>query len=381
MDAKAPRGLLRYFDGLNDPRRLMGNYRHRLSDLLAIAILAVLCGAQGWADIAHFGRCKLSWLKTFLSPEHGVPSDQTFSRVFALLDPDSLERCFLNWTQHLAEHSSGKLIAIDGKTIRRSFDGASKKAAIHMVSAWCQTNHLVLGQLATFAKSNEITAIPKLLELLDLTDAVVTIDAMGCQKAIAQQIVDQGGDYVLGLKGNQGTLHQRVKRLLDEAIDQGWAGVDHGHDQTIEKGHGRIDLRQVWATDQIDWVRKRHPWPGLRSVVCVESQRTINGQTSTGRRYYITSLDAQDARRIAQAIRSHWSIENSLHWSLDVTFGEDDSRIRQDHGAQNFSRLRRIALNLLKKDQTRKVGLKGKMKACGWDHDYLLTILTGATSK
>ena len=219
------------------------------------------------------------------------------------------------------------------------------------------------------------------MKLLDLTDAVVTIDAMGCQKAIAAQIIDQGGDYVLGLKGNQETLHQRVVRLFDEAIDQGWSAVDHTCHETIEKDHGRIETRRVWCTDQIDWVRAQHPWPGLRAVVCVEHQRTVGAKTSTERRYYITSLKARHSKRIAESIRGHWGIENRLHWCLDVSFREDDCRIRLGHGAENYSRLRRLALNLLKRDKTRKVGLKGKMKACGWDHDYLLTILTGNTSK
>ena len=220
--------------------------------MLLLTICAVICGADGWAEVEDFGQAKKGWLRMFLQLPHGVPSHDTLGRVFARLDPGALETCLMSWFKHLAQTHRGRLIAIDGKTLRHSFDTASKKAAIHMVSAWCEANHLVLGQLATDAKSNEIAAIPKRLELLDLTDAVVTIDAMGCQRAIAAQIIDQGGDYVLGLKANQGTLHQRVRRLFDEAFTDGWARIGHGDHETIEKDHGRIETRRFWCTDQID---------------------------------------------------------------------------------------------------------------------------------
>lgn len=367
--------ISQHFQDLPDPRSHFGK-RHVLTDMLALTVCAVICGADGWAEVEDFGRAKAGWLRTFLKLPHGIPSHDTLGRVFARLDPQALEICFMSWFKHLAKINRGQLIAIDGKTLRRSFDTVSNKAAIHMVSAWCQTNHLVLGQLATEAKSNEITAIPKLLELLDLTDAVVTIDAMGCQKAIAQQIIDQGGDYALGLKGNQGTLHQRVRRIFDETFTQGWAGIDHGYHETIEKDHGRIETRRLWCTDQIDWVKKCHAWPGLRTIVCVESQRTIiKGKTSTERRYYLSSLDSQDPRQLADTIRGHWGIENSLHWSLDVTFREDDCRVRQGHGAEHLARLRRLAVGLLKREETFKAGLKRKRLRCALDPNYLNRVL------
>ena len=366
--------ISKYFQDLPDPRSDRGK-RHVLTDMLLLTVCAVICGADGWVEVEDFGRAKAGWLRLFLKLPHGVPSHDTLGRVFARLDPAALEICLMSWFKHLAQIHRGQLIAIDGKTLRHSFDTASKKAAIHMVSAWCEANHLVLGQLATDAKSNEITAIPKLLELLDLTDAVVTIDAMGCQQAIAGQIIDQGGDYVLGLKGNQGTLHQRVRRVFDEALTDGWAGVRHGCHETVEKDHGRIETRRVWCTDQIDGIRQHHPWSGLRTVACVESQRTVGDQTSTERRYYISSLNATHPRRIAEAIRGHWGIENSLHWSLDVTFREDDCRIRQGHGAEHLARFRRIAVSLLKREKTFKAGLKRKRLRCALDPDYLTRVI------
>lgn len=367
--------VLNHFAMLPDPR-VDRTKRHTLGDMVAIAVCAVVCGADSWTEVEQFGKAKEGWFTTFLNLPHGIPSHDTFGRVFSAINPEAFEGCFLKWTAALTRSSGGQLIAIDGKTLRRSFRSADRKASIHMISAWCEVNHLVLGQLATEAKSNEITAIPKLLKLLDLTDAIVTIDAMGCQKAIAQQIVDQGGDYVLGLKGNQGTLHRRVERLFDEALTGGWAGVRYGYHETIEKDHGRIETRRLWCTDQIDWVRACHRWPGLRSLICVDSQRAIDGRTSTERRYYISSLDSRCPRLLADAIRGHWGIENRLHWSLDISFREDESRIRQRHGAENFSRLRRIALNLLKQDRSTKIGIKAKRLKAGWDENYLLNVLT-----
>ena len=366
--------ISKYFQDLQDPRSDQGK-RHLLTDMIVLTVCAVICGADGWAEVEDFGKAKEGWLRVFLKLPHGIPSHDTFGRVFSVLDPQALETCFMSWFKHLSQINRGQQIAIDGKTLRHSFDSASNKAAIHMVSAWCQTNHLVMGQLATEAKSNEITAIPKLLELLDLTHSVVTIDAMGCQKTIARQIVDQSGDYVLGLKGNQGTLHQRVKRLFDEALTQGWAGTRHGYHETIEKDHGRIETRRLWCTDSIDWVRNRHSWPGLRSIVCVESQRTIQNKTSIERRYYISSLDGQHPKKMAEVIRGHWGIENSLHWSLDVTFREDDCRIRQGHAAEHLARFRRLAVSLLKQEKTFKAGLKRKRLRCALDPSYLNRVL------
>ena len=374
MDVDAPGGLLRWFGELDDPRP-GHNVMHLLSDLLAIAILGVICGAENWADIALFGRCKKRWLRTFLRLPHGIPSHDTFGRVFAALRPEQFEQCFLKWTAHLAKHNS-RLIAIDGKTLRRSFDSAAGKEAIHLVSAWCQENHLVLGQVATAAKSNEITAIPKLLKLLDLNGAVVSIDAMGCQKTIARAIVAGGGDYLLQVKQNQPELHESLKLLFAEGLTGDCQGVAYSTVRQTEKNHGRLETRRCWSTSDLAGLADRQ-WQNLRSVACVECTRQINGTKSIERHYYISSLPDAKAREMLGLIRGHWEIENSLHWRLDVQFNEDASRIRQGHSAENFSRLRRWALNALNRDTTFKVGLKAKSKACGWDHDYLLAVLTG----
>lgn len=374
MDVEAPRGLLRIFDELEDPR-VERNKLHCLADILAIALLAVICGADEWTEIELFGQSKLDWLRTFLRLPHGIPSHDTFGRVFSRLDPEQLERCFQKWMSALAQRSGGELIALDGKTLRRSFDHAGQKAAIHMVSAWSQANHLVLGQVATDAKSNEITAIPKLLKMLDITDSVITIDAMGCQKAIAKQIVEQKGHYVLQVKGNQKTLHDLVKATFDELTCGSIPGVTCSCHEEVEGGHGRVERRRIWTTTWTDWYPQRSDWAGLRSFVCVESERTIHGQTSTDRRYYISDLGDIDARTMLGYVRGHWGIENQLHWSLDMTFREDTLRHRVGYSAENFSRIRRLALNLLRRDKTCKNGLKGKrLKAC-LKQDYLLRIV------
>jgi len=375
MDVDAPRGLLRYFSELKDPR-VNRTKRHFLQDILTIAICAVICGADGWVQVAEFGRCKCKWFKTFLQLPNGIPSHDTFGRVFAKLQPAAFEECFLQWINALASHSQGRLVAIDGKTIRRSLDAANGQAAIHMVSAWCQANHLVLGQLATDAKSNEITTIPELLKLLDLDGAVVTIDAMGCQKKIAAQIVDQGGDYLLQLKGNQGGLHDETALLFDQCLRDDCLGVAYTTAATTNGGHGRIEERRIWVTPEVEWFAERGQWKGLRSLARVEARRTVNGKTSREFRYYISTLDGQDPTRMLELARGHWGVENSLHWSLDVSFREDDCRIRQGHAAENFSRLNRIALNLLKAETQQKVGIKTKRLCAGWDHDYLLKLLT-----
>lgn len=375
MDVEAPQALLRLFDRVEDPR-VERSKLHRLSDILVITLCAVICGADTWTEVELFGQAKVDWLRTFLDLSHGIPSHDTFGRVFARLNPDQLERCFQDWMQALAQASGGRLIALDGKTIRRSFDKANGKAAIHMVSAWCQANHLVLGQLATDAKSNEITAIPRLLALLDITDAVVTIDAMGCQKAIAQQIVEQKGHYVLQVKKNQDTLYDRIKETFDELTVRPMGGVPYSCDEDLDAGHGRIETRRIWTTDWTDWYAQRGEWAGLRSFVCVESERTTEGQTSTERRYYISDLGGLDARSMLGYVRGHWGIENQLHWSLDVTFREDALRQRVGHSAENLSRIRRLALNLLRRDKTCRAGIKGKrLQACLKD-EYLLRVLS-----
>jgi len=366
--------VLRHFKSLHDPRENSGK-RHSLSGMLTVAICAVICGAQGWTDIEEFGISRLSWFKTFLDLPHGIASHDTFGRLFAAIRPAAFERCFLRWVKSLVKASKGRLIAIDGKTLRHSFDQAAGRSAIHMVSAFASANRLVFGQLKTAAKSNEITAIPQLLKLLDLHDAVVTIDAMGCQKAIAGEIVGQHADYVLGLKENQGTLHAKVKTLLDEAIAQKFKGLSGDCHSESCKGHGRVETRTCWCTPEVHWLKGIGHWPGLKSVLAVDSTRRMAGQKTVERRYFISSLAGDDAQQLAGVVRGHWGVENPLHWTLDVTFNEDQSRVRKGHAAENLSRLRRIALNMLQRETsgTRSIRLK-RLKA-GWDHDYLLQIL------
>jgi predicted transposase YbfD/YdcC len=376
MEVDAPKGLLRAFAELKDPR-VNRTKLHSLGDILAIAICAVICGADGWSQVAKFGRCKLKWFQTFLELPNGIPSHDTFGRVFAALDPSAFEECFMKWISDLTTASAGRLIAIDGKTIRRSLDTANGKAAIHMVSAWCGANHMVLGQLATDVKSNEIKAIPKLMKLLDLQGAVVTIDAAGCQKKIAQRIVDQGGHYILQLKGNQGSLHQETVMLFDQCLTDDCRGIAYSTASTTGGGHGRIEERRIWATSEVGWFAEKGKWKNLRSLIRVRARRTVGDKTSEEYRYYITDLPAGNATGLLAYIRGHWGVENNLHWSLDISFREDDCRIRKGHAAENFSRLSRIALNLLKSETTNDGGIKTKRLCCGWDHNYLLKVLTG----
>ena len=369
--------LTRHFADLPDPRHAQGK-RHSLSDMIVIAICAVICAADSWSDVVDFGQAKEKWFKTFLGLPYGIPSQDTFERVFARLNPDAFEACFQAWTQALAGSTKGQLLAIDGKRIRRSFEHAwSASTATHLVSAFVSANATVFGQLAVETKENEIVAIPRLLALLDLHDATVTIDAMGCQKAIAQQIVEGGGDYVLAVKENQPTLHRTIQVELDDMIRDSFAGVRHDHQQTVEGDHGRIETRDVWTTDQLDWLKQVDDWPGLRSIIAVEAKReVIGGSTSVERRYYITSRTSK-AGDLAKCVRGHWGIENRLHYVLDVSFNEDLARHRCGHSAENFARLRRIALNLLQREKKLKRGIKGKRLNAAWDHDYLLKILSG----
>jgi len=374
MDVEAPRGLLRFFDELEDPR-MERTKLHSLNDILFIALCAVLCGADSWTEVEVFGWAKVEWLSRFLALPNGIPSHDTFGRVFSKLDPQALERCFSKLTAALAQASAGRLVAIDGKTLRRSFDKATGRAAIHMVSAWCETNRLVLGQLATAEKSNEIKAIPQLLKLLDVRDAVVTIDAMGCQKAIAQEIINQGGHYVLQVKDNQPGLHALMKETFDELTSRGIGGVRYDFHEETNSGHGRIETRRLWVTDWTDWYVDRKAWVGLKSFVCVERVRLVNGLTSCERHYYISDLAGQSAQSMLGYVRGHWGIENKLHWSLDMTFREDTLRNRIGHSAENFSRIRRMTLNLLRGEKTCKASLKSKRLRASLREDYLVRVL------
>ena len=374
MGMLPPSSFHEHFASLTDPR--CPNARHQLSDILVIAICAVICGAEGWEDIEEYGKAQAEWFEEVLDLPHGIPCDDTFRRVLSRLDPDELTQCFIAWSEALSDMSNGDIVSIDGKTLRHSFDHAASKAAIHMVSAWAHANRLVLGQLTVEAKSNEITAIPKLLQLLDLQGATVTIDAMGCQKEIAQAITDQGADYVLALKENHQTLYDDVKLFLDDAKATDFVEIAHACVATVDGDHGRIETRTYWVTSAIEWLGAKASWAKLHSIGMVESRREIAGTTSTDTRFFLTSLPG-DAERFAQAVRQHWGIENSLHWVLDASFDEDACRIRKDKGAQTFAVLRHIALNLLRRERHHKRGIKARRKRAGWDRAYLLQVLTG----
>jgi predicted transposase YbfD/YdcC len=368
--------LRAHFAALPDPR-VERTKRHQLLDVVTIAVCAVLCGADTWVAVEAWGKAKLPWLRTWLDLPHGVPSHDTFGRVFAALDPTAFEATFLGWVRDLAATADGQVVAIDGKTLRRSHDRANGKEALHLVSAWAATNHLVLGQLAVADKSNEIVAIPALLALLELEGAVVTIDAMGCQTAIARRVRARGADYVLAVKDNQPTLHELIAHHFAVVLDGDAAGLAPPDHATVGKDHGRLEVRRCWATDDpevLAWLDPKRAWPALASVACVEGERRIGGTVTRERRYYLSSLPA-DPARIAAAVRAHWGIENRLHWVLDVAFREDESRVRAGHAAETFAILRHVALNVLRQERTAKIGVKAKRLKCGWDDTYLLKVL------
>ncbi len=369
--------LLSHFEGLEDPRT---GYliEHRMVDMVALTICAVVCGAETWVDIEAYGQSKVDWLSTFLALPHGIPSHDTISRLFAQLDPDQLQDCFLSWIQTVAQLSAGTVVAVDGKTLRRSYDRGQGKGAIHMVSAWAAENRLVLGQVKVDEKSNEITAIPELLKVLALNGCIVTLDAMGTQKTIAKQIIDQGADYILSLKGNQEGLYEDVQQVFTWARQQNFKNIPHETYQTIDKGHGRLEIRRHWLLDSVEHLVDADQWVGLKRVGLIESERRLPGQDPTiTQRYYLVSLDG-GVERFAQATRSHWGIENGLHWCLDVAFHEDDSRIRSGYAPQNMAVIRHMALNLLSRESSAKVGKKAKRLKAGWDNTYLTKVLASA---
>ena len=368
------------FAQLTDPR-LNRTKEHRLIDILVIGICTLLCGGEGFNDMEDFGDAKQDWFKTFLELPNGIPSHDTFNRVFSALDPTGFLECFLRWTQSLRTVVEKEIVAMDGKALRRALNKG--QALPYIVSAWAVDNGLVLGQMKVAEKSNEITAVPELLRALELAGCVVTLDAMGCQKKIAKEIIEADADYVLALKGNQETVHEEVKSYLDDAIAQSAAakpGPSHvpssdlAFHQTVEKDHGRIETRRYWQSQTLSWFADLDKWEGLRSVGVVESVRDIQGQVTTERRYYLSSLPL-DIACFSRAIRSHWGVENNVHWHMDVSFAEDQSRIRTGFAAENLATLRRLALNLLKRDRTKKRGIRGKQKNAGWDHRYLLHLL------
>ncbi len=367
--------LIEKFAGLSDPR-IERTKKHSMTDILVLSICGFICGVDNWVDLEEFAEIRQDWFKTFLELPNGIPSHDTFGRFYAALDPVAFSRCFTSWIQSVAEVTEGEVIAVDGKTLRRSFDKASSKAAIHMVSAWASKTGLVLGQIKTDEHSNEITAIPKLLQILSLQGCIVTLDAMGAQREVVQTIVDKGADYVISLKGNQSTLHEATKQFFQEARDERFETVKHDFYETLEKDHGRIETRKYWVSSILDWCKQKSEWAGLCSVGMVESTREIQGHTSTEIRYFISSLAGESAEKFAQAVRSHWGVENSLHWVLDMAFDEDQSRVRSGNAAENMAMLRHVALNLLKSDTTtRKVGIATRRKKAGWSGDFMLHLL------
>jgi predicted transposase YbfD/YdcC len=370
-----------HFAPLRDPRADRGQ-DHLLLDMITIALCAVICGADGWVAVETFGRAKAAWLRTFLALPGGIPSHDTFGRVFARLDPAEFQRCFLAWVRAVVPGAAGQVVALDGKTLRRSHDRANGKAALHMVSAWASGSGLVLGQLAVEDKSNEITAIPALLRLLDLAGATVTIDAMGCQTAIAAEIVAQGADYALALKDNHPTLHAEVAEEFAAARANGFADfapADHDHWATVEKDHGRVETRRYWTIrepETIAHLDRAAAWAGLRAIGLVERERRAGEALTVETRYYLLS-GGGDAAAFGHAVRSHWGIENRVHWVLDVAFREDESRVRVGDGAANLAVLRHFALNLLRQERAAKGSLATKRFRAALDDAYLLTVLAG----
>lgn len=359
---------LPFFSELTDPR-VDRTKAHMLEDILFIAIASVICGAESWNDMENFGKAKEGWLRTFLRLPEGIPSHDTFNRVFSALNPEELESSFLSWARSVAELTDNEVVSIDGKSMRGTREHGSK-SIVHMVSAWASANHIVLGQLKVDEKSNEITAIPKLLDLLVVKGCIVTIDAMGCQKDIVSAIVEQEANYLIAVKGNQGSLQEQVKdsfRFLP--------AVSVSED--TDCGHGRVETRRCSVISDLSLIEHREEWKNLRSLIKIETERYDKCRQATLKetRLYISSLEA-DADLINRSVRSHWGVENSLHWVLDVAFNEDHSRKRAGNAAQNFSLINRIALNLLKNEKSAKVGVRGKRLKAGWDNDYLLKILT-----
>jgi predicted transposase YbfD/YdcC len=373
MNHVSPVTIAEHFSTLTDPR-VVGRTDHNFIDIISIALCAVVCGADTWIEIEAYGKAKYDWLKDFLELRNGIPTQHTFRRLFIALSPDEFETCFLKWIQSAFTVTDGQVVPIDGKTLRRTHDRASGKAAVHMVSAWASEAGICLGQIKTNEKSNEITAIPELIDRLELEGRTVSIDAMGCQTKISNQIVDKGADYILALKGNQGNLSEQVKMYFEDARENDFKGISFNEYTTVDGDHGRIETRTYKTISDIDWLQGKENWKKLTTIVMVVSQRDINGEISEETRYYISSLK-DDAEVIAKGIRGHWGIENGLHWKLDIGFREDECRKRKGHAAANFAVLRHIALNLLNQEKTMKAGTKAKRLRAGWDNDYLLKVL------
>lgn len=375
MKNNQPGSISNHFSNITDPRDL--NKRHKFIDIITIAICAVVCGANSWEHIQVFGQAKLDWFKDFLDLPHGIPSHDIFGRVFAQIDPDEFQQSFMSWVQAICQLSHGQVIAVDGKTLRRSHDRSNGKSAIHMVSAWASDNGIVLGQVKTDEKSNEITAIPELIKTLEIEGCIVTIDAMGCQKNIAKTITDRGADYVLALKENQSTLHDNVELFFQDYLNSATNQSALDFYQSTDGDHGRIEIRKYWTTSDINWLQGKESWKNINTIGMVQRERHVGENISIETSYYISSIE-NDAKRFGHAVRSHWGIENSLHWVLDVSFREDESRIRKDNAPQNFAVLRHMALNLLKSETSLKKSVKSKQLRAGWDNDYLAKVLKNA---
>lgn len=376
MEPETPQGsITEHFAELDDPRRF--NKRHKLLDILVISICAAIAGADGWEHVELFAETNEDWLRGFLELPHGIPTRHTFSRVFAALDPEQFQDCFVQWIQAVDKLSKGQIIAADGKALRRSHDRRLGKKALYMVSAWASGSGLVLGQTKVEEKSNEITALPELLDMLEIAGCIVTVDAIHCQTETARTIIEKQADYVFPVKENQPRLLDSLQLLFDDPEEMQWVACDH--DRTVDKGHGRIEIRECWTTSDAEYLHHIDTlaeWKGLRSIAMVQAERQLGEDTTTTRRYFISSLES-DAEQLLHAVRSHWGIENKVHWVLDIAFREDDSRIRKGNGAENFAVLRHIALNLLRREKTVKRSLKGKRMKAGWDKNYLLKVLTG----
>lgn len=374
MNKQPVASIIEHFSAIEDPR-INRQKKHELTNIFFITLCAVICGADNWVAIETFGKAKKSWFNKVLDLPNGIPSHDTFGDVFSVIDTEQFSECFSNWVADLADLTDGEVIAIDGKCLRRSIDKKSNKSAIYMVSAWAAQNHLVLGQAKVGSKSNEITAIPNLLSRLDISGMTVTFDAMGCQKKVAKQIVEQKGNYVLSLKGNQGTLHDDVVTYFNSALSPIAAVTTH------EGGHGRIETRTAYMTDEIEWLKERHDWVGLKSIMAITSKREVGDKVTEETRYFISSLNTENPEKLARSVREHWAVENNLHWVLDISFDEDNNRARKGNSAANLAIIRHIALNLIKKDDTSQVGVKTKRLKAGWDNQYLLKVINQRFSR
>lgn len=368
--------ILAYFAELDDPR-IEKNQKHPLINIVSIAILGVICGADTWVDIERYGNAKQAWLGTFLDVSNGIPSHDTFGRVFRWLDAEQFQAQFMAWTQHLCERTAGQVVALDGKKLRRSHDKRYERGGIWMVSAWASDNRMVIGQTKVSEKSNEITAVPYLLSTLDIRGCVVTLDALGTQTAIAQHIVQANADYILPVKDNQGTLYEDLNLLFEGFETENYREVVYDTAKRVTEGHDRREIRQCWVVQQPEYrayLRRGQEWSKLTSLVKLLTVRQTANKSEITNRYFISSWNAP-AQVFLQSIREHWQIENGLHWVLDIAFREDESRIRKDHAPQNMALLRHMALNLLKQETSTKVGIAAKRKMAGWDNAYLLKVL------